>query len=52
MADFDCGEKRIVGYNMPVFLYDEYEYDPKDPDKGLFRSGFLVCVSGYMRDYH
>jgi hypothetical protein len=40
-----------MGYDMPVCLYFEYEYDPKDPDKGLFRSAFLVCVSEYMRDY-
>ncbi len=33
-----------MGYNMPVFLYAEYDYDPEDPDKGLFWSAFLVCV--------
>lgn len=38
-----------MGCNMPVFLYDEYKYDPKDPVKGLFQSSFLVCVSGCMR---
>jgi hypothetical protein len=37
---------------MPVFLYFEYKYDPENPDNGLFRSAYLVCVSGYMRDYH
>jgi hypothetical protein len=43
-----------MGYSMPLFLYYEYEYDPSDPDDGLFRSAFLVCVSAYkfVRGHH
>jgi hypothetical protein len=41
-----------MGFHMPVFLYFEYKCDPDDPDEGLFRSAFLVCVSDYMRDRH
>jgi len=47
---FNSGRIQIMGYDMPVFLYHKYKYDPEDPDKGLFQSAFLVCVSGYMRD--
>lgn len=51
-ACFNSGQNTIMGYNMPIFLYHEYEYDPKDPDKGLFQSACLACVSGYMRNNH
>ena len=30
---------------MPVFLYEGYAYNPEDPEEGLFRGAFLVCVS-------
>jgi len=48
---FNTGYNRIMGYDMPLFLYCEYKYDPEDPEKGLFRSSFLVCVSEYMRGF-
>ena len=41
-----------MGYKMPVFLYNKYKYDPEDPDKGLFQSMYLVCVSEYMHEYY
>jgi hypothetical protein len=33
------------GTQMPVFLYEDYKYNPEDPEEGLFRGAFLVCVS-------
>jgi len=49
-AYFNSGCYQIMGYSMPVLLYEEYKYDPEDPNKGLFQSAFLVCVSEYMHD--
>jgi hypothetical protein len=36
---------------MPVFLYDDYVYNPEDPEEGLFQGPFLVCVSTYPPIY-
>lgn len=36
----------MTAAKMPVILYEGYQYDPADPENGLFRSSFLVCVSG------
>jgi hypothetical protein len=38
------GKMIVPGDQWPVFLYAGYEYDPKNPWKGLFRSTILVCV--------
>jgi hypothetical protein len=39
------GEMLVSGDNWPIFLYHGYNYDPKDPWNGLFRSSLLVSVS-------
>src|ERR1700722_3620500 len=38
------GELLVPGDQWPVFLYSDYNYDPKDPWNGLFRSSILVKV--------
>src|ERR1700690_3856224 len=35
----------VTGDQWPIFLYNEYRYDPEDPWSGLFRSTLLVSVS-------
>ena len=35
----------IPGDQWPIFLYAGYQYNPKDPWKGLFRSPILISVS-------
>ena len=42
---FISGVFAIWGTNMPVFLYENYIYNDEDPEEGLFRGAFLVCVS-------
>ncbi|KAN0128660.1 hypothetical protein V8E53_013479 [Lactarius tabidus] len=42
--DLLTGKLKITAAKMPVILYEEYQYDPADPEKGLFRSSFLICV--------
>jgi hypothetical protein len=44
-AAFNNGNMKIRGFDMPVFLYDDYAYNPEDPEEGLFQGPFLVCVS-------
>lgn len=44
-AMFLSGEFPIWGSDMPVFLYEDYAYNQEDPEEGLFRGAFLVCVS-------
>ena len=38
-------EMVVAGDQWPIFLYNRYCYDPKDPWNGLFRSVLLVSVS-------
>jgi hypothetical protein len=45
---FNTGVLQIRGSDMPTFLYDDYAYNPNDPEEGLFRGPFLVCVSAYL----
>jgi hypothetical protein len=47
-AAFSNGNMKICGTDMPVFLYDNYRYNPEDPEEGLFQGPFLVCVSPYL----
>jgi hypothetical protein len=44
-AAFLSGTFTIWGSDMPVFLYEDYTYNQEDPEEGLFRGPFLVCVS-------
>jgi hypothetical protein len=44
-AAYISGVIAIWGVDMPVFLYQDYMYNPEDPEEGLFRGPFLVCVS-------
>ena len=37
---------------MPTFLYEDYTYNPEDPEEGLFRGSFLVCVSSDVSHQH
>jgi hypothetical protein len=46
-AAFNNGDLKIWGTDMPIFLYNNYTYNPNDPEEGLFRGPFLVCVSAY-----
>jgi len=46
-ATYNRGNMKIWGTDMPVFLYDNYMYNPKDPEAGLFKGPFLVCVRPY-----
>jgi hypothetical protein len=46
-AAFNNSVLTIWGTDMPVFLYDDYTYNPDNPEEGLFRGQFLVCVSAY-----
>ena len=46
-AVFHAGIKQICGTDMPVFLYDDYTYNPEDPENGLFQGPFLVCVGSF-----
>ena len=39
------GDILIPGDQWPIFLYNEYSYDPEDPWNGLFQSALLVLVS-------
>lgn len=39
------GELAEWGAQLPIFLYQEYSYNPEDPWKGLFRSSLLVNVN-------
>jgi hypothetical protein len=41
----------IAGFQMPVFLYKDYTYNPEDPKESLFRGTFLVCVSPHSLSY-
>lgn len=41
----NTGILKIWGTDMPVFLYDDYMYNPDDPEDGLFKGPFLVCIS-------
>jgi hypothetical protein len=50
-AAYISGILTIWGVDMPVFLYEDYTYNPKDPKEGLFRGPFLVCVSRDMFYY-
>ena len=50
-AGFLSGIYPISGFDMPVFLYEDYTYDPEDPEEGLFRGAFLVCVSPFYLLY-
>ena len=34
----------MLGAHWPLFLYENHEYDPVDPWKGLFRGTFLLKV--------
>jgi hypothetical protein len=46
------GEMMVAGDQWPVFLYQDYAYDPEDPWEGLFRSSLLVTMcsfDGYCR---
>jgi len=43
-AAFNDGVLKIWGEYMPVFLYNDYTYNPDDPEEGLFQGAFLVCV--------
>ncbi|KAG1729931.1 hypothetical protein EDB19DRAFT_1897128 [Suillus lakei] len=36
------GETAVHGDQWPIFLYAVYDYDPKDPWKGLLRSKILI----------
>ncbi|KAG1749281.1 hypothetical protein EDB19DRAFT_1893600 [Suillus lakei] len=36
------GETAVHGDQWPIFLYAVYDYDPKDPWKGLLRSEILI----------
>lgn len=42
------GELVISGDMWPRFLYQNFEYNPEEPWEGLFRSGLLVRVSGFL----
>jgi hypothetical protein len=44
-AGYISGIFPVWGIDMPVFLYEDYKYNPEDPEEGLFRGAFLVCVS-------
>ena len=44
---FNNGDLQIRGVDMPTFLYKDYNYNPDDPEEGLFQGPFLVCVSAY-----
>jgi hypothetical protein len=44
-ARYLSGIFSIWGTDMPVFLYEDYTYNEEDPEEGLFRGSFLVCVS-------
>ena len=46
------GEMMVAGDDWPVFLYDGYHYDPKDPWKGLFHSSLLVTVCTLNMNAH
>ncbi|KAG1827667.1 hypothetical protein EV424DRAFT_1471490 [Suillus variegatus] len=37
-------ETVVHGDQWPIFLYAGYEYDPKDPWKGLLRSEILIFI--------
>jgi hypothetical protein len=43
--EFNTRVLKIWGRDMPTFLYEDYMYNPNDPEEGLFRGPFLVCVS-------
>lgn len=47
-AAFLSGDFMIWGVDLPVFLYEDYTYNQEDPEEGLFRGAFLVCVSPDM----
>ena len=34
----------VSGEQWPIFLYENYTYDPEDPWRGLLRSALLVKV--------
>lgn len=48
MDAFNTGDLKMWGVDMPTFLYNDYTYNPEDPEEGLFQGPFLVCVSPYQ----
>ena len=42
------GEMVVSGDQWPIFLYDGYRFNPKDPWRGIFRSRLLVSVSLHL----
>ena len=38
------GKLAVSGDQWPLFLYQGYDYDPKDPWNGLFKSTLLIFV--------
>jgi hypothetical protein len=49
---FNTGVLQIRGVDMPTFLYEDYNYNLDDPEDGLFKGPFLVCVSTYQVYLH
>lgn len=43
-SKLQSGDMIVPGDQWPIFLYEEYTYDPEEPWKGLFRSQLLVQV--------
>ncbi|KAF8490647.1 hypothetical protein F5888DRAFT_1637981 [Russula emetica] len=43
-AAFLSGIFTIYGVDMPVFLYEDYTYNPEDPEEGLFRGAYLTLI--------
>jgi hypothetical protein len=46
--DLGCGRLQILGDQWPLFLYEEFLYNPEDPWRGLFRSQLIISVSYKM----
>jgi hypothetical protein len=44
-AKLKSGEMYVRGDQWPIFLYDDNQFDPENPWKGLLRNQLLVLVS-------
>ena len=38
-------EIKVLAKHWPAFLYEDYQYDPSNREKGLFRGRLIICVS-------
>jgi hypothetical protein len=49
-AKLKSGDLMVTGDQWPIFLFNEYSYDPENPWNGLFRSTLLVSASILLFD--